>query len=79
MTFSLFQELIDRAVSEGLAPGLQAVAFGKNGEIFNGVSGDASSAPLNGDSKVEKMKKETTLWIASCGKVSLFSFFFLIF
>ncbi|GJJ11941.1 hypothetical protein Clacol_006179 [Clathrus columnatus] len=65
---SVFQTLIDEAVSKGIGPGFQAVVFNKDQVLFSGVSGYAV-APSNEDPKGREMTPSTILWVASFCKV----------
>ena len=49
---SVYQEFLDRAIKEGVAPGLQAVVFDKKSVIFNGVSGNAAVDKHNSESSL---------------------------
>ncbi|GJJ08214.1 hypothetical protein Clacol_002422 [Clathrus columnatus] len=62
------QALIDNAVKDGVAPGLQCVVFNREEIIFNGVSGFAS-LPSEENPAGEPMTKSTILWLASCTKL----------
>jgi hypothetical protein len=39
---SPYQDFIDASVKAGIAPGLSAIVFDKDGEVFNGTSGVVS-------------------------------------
>ncbi|GJJ08215.1 hypothetical protein Clacol_002424 [Clathrus columnatus] len=62
------QTLIDNAVKDGVAPGLQCVVFNRDEIIFNGVSGFAS-LPSEENPAGEPMTKSSVLWLASCTKL----------
>lgn len=57
-----YQDFIDKAVGEGVAPGLQATIFTKDSFIFNGVAGESS--------KGVEMERDTGLALFSASKVS---------
>lgn len=67
-TETMLQTLLDDAVGDGVAPGLQCVVFNRDKIIFNGVSGYAS-LPSEENPAGEKMSKSTILWLASCTKL----------
>ncbi|GJJ08213.1 hypothetical protein Clacol_002421 [Clathrus columnatus] len=62
------QTLIDNAVKDGVAPGLQCVVFNRDEIIFNGVSGFAS-LPSEKNPAGEPMTKSSVLWLASCSRL----------
>lgn len=67
---SSLQALIDKAVAEDAAPGLQCAVFDEGNVFFHGVSGLSSTAtetPPNG----KPLEKNTTLTLASCSKLPL--------
>ncbi|GJJ07880.1 hypothetical protein Clacol_002086 [Clathrus columnatus] len=67
---STLQKLIDKAVVQDVAPGLQCAVFDEENVFFHGVSGLSSTSvevPPHGKS----LEKDTILTLASCSKLPL--------
>ncbi|PWY97377.1 beta-lactamase/transpeptidase-like protein [Testicularia cyperi] len=63
------QKIVDDAVAQGVAPGIQAVIFDKTGTVSSVAAGDATIATET-DAAVP-MTTSTVAWMASCSKLSI--------
>lgn len=67
---SSLQTILDKAVANNVAPGLQCAFFDEENILFHGVSG-LSSTPTDSPPHGKPLDKDTILTLASCSKLPL--------